>query len=140
MKTIIKIVVLLVLFSSFLSCRDRDDHISTNLEVNFYQELPGSPERFGGRLYVYGVNYLDPFDIDVNYYKVEYKNTDIIYIPLEEFMILRDPMIKDNLSFIIIGPNINQYTHRPIADIYRISLQCHIRPYEYLTQKVTKNF
>ena len=66
-------------------------------------------------------DYVDPLDIDVNYYRIDFKNADVIYIPWNEFMILRDPTFKDRLAFEIVGPPVTTYTGRPVSHIRTIT-------------------
>ena len=139
MKKIL-LMLLAVTLMVVSSCHRDDDCVTTTLEPLFYKAMPGSSERFGGQLSIYGLDYVDPLDIDVNYYRIDFKNADVIYIPWNEFMILRDPTFKDRLAFEIIGPSVTAYTGRPVSHIRTITVQCKIRPHDYLTELITKKF
>ena len=139
MKKIL-LMLLAVTLMVVSSCHRDDDCVTTTLEPLFYKAMPGSSERFGGQLSIYGLDYVDPLHIDVNYYRIDFKNADVIYIPWNEFMILRDPTFKDRLAFEIVGPPVTTYTGRPVSHIRTITVQYKIKSHDYLTQKITKNF
>ena len=144
MKTIIKIVAVVILCSSFLSC-ERDDEcrkqqISSELYVNLIQASPGSPYRFGGKLYIYGTDYINPLDIDVITYTVNMKYGDDIRLNKYQFYITPSYYQNGNgLQYDIVGPGIDQYVTGSNY-IVSISAQCYIHPYHHTTNLVTKNF
>ena len=150
MKKYVTILVLILI--SFLSSCEADDDaridcpaspaVVSYLKIHVFYENSelNDPCRFGAELNVYGLNNINPSDVVVNFYKVEFKNNDVVWIPSYKFELFSYSLDQGNSMFILKGPKLGEYTHHSLTDIYRISAQCHIQPNNYFTETIVRYF